>query len=122
MNNRHELLSLVDPEEPMKCLICGYNLHCRWTDTHGIGACLLCGTPYRIYHYEGNPKKRVDKPPKSLLNEEYVELTKRYWQETPGYGNFQGSSYEVATQEDVDACELWWSKQESLDTAKGDEE
>ena len=95
----------------MDCEICNGPLRCRWTDTHGIGACFHCGAPYRIYHYEDN--RRVEKPPELLLKQEWVELTRRYWQEvgrnvSPGFGNFPGSSYEVVTREDADSVNAWF--------------
>ena len=49
------------PDSPETvCIICGNGLRTRWTDTHGIGACVNCGCPYRLFHYEDN--KAVDKP------------------------------------------------------------
>ena len=92
------------------CVVCDEPLLYRWTDTHGIGACCRCGAPYRLYHYEDN--RRVEKPPELLLKQAWVPLTRCYWQEaqrnvSPGFGNFPGSSYEVATRADVDSVNAW---------------
>lgn len=95
-----------------KCSICGTEPHFRWTDTHGIGACLQCGAPYRLYHYDEN-QQRVDKEPELLILPEWLPLTKQYWNEThrnvaPGCFNFPGSSYEVASKEDFEENEKWF--------------
>ena len=99
----------------MECLICDAELRCRWTDTHGVGACLCCGAPYTLYHYED--KKRIDKPPKLEIKEEWKSTIKRYWEEnksncSPGAFNLPGSSYEVASLEDFNNFSEWMEKQE----------
>ena len=96
--------------EKTACVVCGSALCFRWTDTHGVGACTKCGAPYRIYHYEND--KRVERPPECLLLPEWVPPLTKYHAETgrncdPGAFNLPGSSYEVATQEDVDALDAW---------------
>ena len=88
----------------MKCLICDEPLACRWTDQFGVGACLCCGAPYKIL-----PR---DQEGQSMILEEWKPILKRYWEEKhrnvePGAYNFPGSTYEVATQEDVDSLEAW---------------
>jgi hypothetical protein len=99
--------------EKATCGICGdHPLGIRWTDTHGIGACLRCGAPCKVYHYEGD--KRVEKPVELLILPEFVALTKQYWTErhrnvAPGSFNFPGSSYEVATEEDFKSANDWWA-------------
>lgn len=97
----------------------------RWTDTHGIGACTICGAPYRLYHYdgEGADAKPVDKPPQLLIKPDFVALTKEYWGEhkrnvAPGAFNMPGSSYEVATSEDFRASSEWWKTHSPI--TKGD--
>lgn len=95
----------------LQCLICDEFLVCRWTDTHGVGACRTCGAPYTIYHYSDH-KRLPNKAPESLLIDGWVPLLRRYWQEhhrnvDPGAFNFPGSTYEVATQEDVGSINLW---------------
>lgn len=93
-----------------RCQICDWVYSFRWTDTHGIGACTTCGAPYKIYHYEGDGegKKRVNKPPQLLILDQYIPLTKKYWDESkknvaPGAFNMPGSFYEVATRDDAES-------------------
>jgi len=91
-------------ETTTKCIICNHSLLCRWTDTHGIGACIICGTCYKLYHYDENGK-RLNKPAEHTYFEEWIPILKKYWNENhklvdPGAFNFPGSSYEVAKQED----------------------
>ena len=40
--------------EHKRCEICGQCLVIRWCDYHGVAACVVCGSPYRIYHYDGS--------------------------------------------------------------------
>lgn len=100
-----------------ECVICGDGFRgFRWTDTHGIGACVNCGAPYTIYHYEGG--KRLDKPPECLIKKEFVEATKAYWEArrmnvAPGAFNFPGSSYEVASEEEFKSASEWWAAQKT---------
>lgn len=98
--------------EEFSCEICGMNVGWRWTDTHGIGACLECGAPYRLLHYDENGQY-VARPPTLLIKPAYLELTKLYWETehrnvAPGAFNIDGSSYEVATQEDFVAISVFW--------------
>lgn len=95
------------------CEICDDTLHFRWTDTHGIGACMTCGATYRIYHYEGN--KRVDREPSITLKPEWVDLHRRAYADLkcnvfPGAYNIPGSSYEVATKEEARRVDAWFKK------------
>ena len=93
------------------CAICNHPLKTRWTDTHGIGACLTCGATYRLFHYEDG--KPVDKDPTLTFYPEWVPLVKRYWEEAhrnvaPGaYNMGRRSSYEVATDEDFNSWVSW---------------
>ena len=95
-----------------KCLICENPLCFRWTDTHGVGACVRCGAPYTIYHYD-NDKKRVEKPPEITIKDEWLPLIKKYWEEnkrncSPGSHNSPRSRYEeVATKEDFEVFHNW---------------
>jgi len=94
----------------MKCIICDDEpMGVRWTDTHGIAACLMCNTPYRIYHYEND--KRVDKPATCLVSEEWVPFTREFWEERrrkiPHNLNMPGSSYEICTQKDFEFWNNW---------------
>lgn len=102
----------------MKCEVCDKEFVMRWTDTHGVGACLECGIPYTIYHYDEN-NTRIDKPPKLAVKLEWVPIFKRYWDEKklnccPGAYNFPGSSYEVATPEEFEAVEEWMECNKSI--------
>lgn len=104
----------------MKCECCDYELHVQWSDTHGIGACLTCGLPYRILHYEDD--KRVDKPPSVALSPVGVEIAKRYWREEHrrvfpaaydmGVGR-SGRSYSGASAEDCEKFGAWYKAHEA---------
>ena len=92
------------------CAVCQHAYGFRWTDTHGIGACVHCGAPYRLYHYEND--QRVERPPELMLAAWFVPFARRYWAEhhrncDPGAYNFPGSSYEVATHADFAAFGDW---------------
>lgn len=105
------------------CEICQTPLTFRWTDTHGVGACTTCGTPYRILHYEEG--KRVELPPMLMLVDSYVPFAVRYWNEhrrnvDPGAFNFPGSDYEVATREDFRLAAEWYeAHREEIEAAAG---
>ena len=60
------------------CAVCDSSLMCKWTDTHGIGACGTCGCPYRLYHYEND--QPVDKAPTLAVKEAWIPLAREYWQ------------------------------------------
>lgn len=109
----------------IQCGICEANFTFRWTDTHGVAACVNCGAPYRIYHYElvGEKTERVEKPPELLIAPEYLDLSKTYWREhhrniAPGIYNFPGSSYEVASKEDFQIANDWWKRNKPSVTEK----
>jgi len=97
------------------CVVCGATLYFRWTDTHGVGVCSVCGTPYRILHYDGD--KRVEKPPECQLLPEWIPIAQRYHSETGGMvapGDFdmgllggRTSTYSGATREDADKWNAW---------------
>jgi hypothetical protein len=98
------------------CIICGHGPGFRWTDNHGIGACVRCGAPYRLYHYEKDEEtgesKRVEKDPECLIAKYYIPFAREYWEAhhrncMPGAFNFPGSSYEVATRKDFECYKKW---------------
>lgn len=109
------------PADPV-CVCCGERLGVQWSDTHGVGACITCGMPYRIYHYEGpeGQQKRVDKPPEPSLNESGIDIAKRYWAEKHrrvfpacydiGIGH-NGYSYSGASPEDCKLFNEWYSRE-----------
>lgn len=96
------------------CAICGNELRVRWSDTHGVGACITCGLPYLIYHYEGDT--RVERPPAIAVKEEWVPIGLKYWQETHrrtfpaafdvmvGRG---GRSYSGASADEIEEFQSW---------------
>jgi len=63
-------------EARMKCDCCENDLAFRWTDTHGVGACIRCGLPYTILHYEGegSNRQRIEKPPEAALTSDGVSI------------------------------------------------
>lgn len=109
--------------EKNTCDCCGERFGFRWCDTHGIGACITCGLPYVIYHYDGpqGEQKRVEKPPECALNENGLEIAKRYWTEThrrvfPAYYDMgilggRETSYSGATEDDCRVFIEWYAKE-----------
>lgn len=97
----------------MNCEICDKeNPSFSWTDTHGIAQCWGCGTPYRLYHYEGegDESKRVDKPPELCVKLEYVPVLRAYHQQTKGIipsgYSFHGGQ-EMASVSDHEQFSAW---------------
>lgn len=103
----------------MNCATCGKELSYRWTDTHGIGVCLNCATPYKLLHYaaDGHP---LDLPPSPALDATGMAIAKRYWDETgkktfPGVYDFTGvhhrrgdATYSGATAGEIQAFDAWY--------------
>lgn len=108
---------------PRVCVVCGAAHGFQWSDTHGIGVCHYCATPYTIFHYEGegDDKKRVDKPPTCALDETGIALAKRYWAKTgrkvfPGCCDMgllghRDRTYSGATADDMQVFGDWYDKQ-----------
>jgi len=67
-------------DEPV-CVVCDEPLMCRWTDYHGEGACVRCGTPYQLLQYDEN-NKQLDLPPRCNIREDFIPHMRRYWAET----------------------------------------
>jgi hypothetical protein len=88
------------------CETCDRPLLFAWTDTHGVGQCTSCGTPYTIYHYEDHV--RVKKPPESCVADAWKPFLVQHWKETgrpiPSGYSFGIGGYEVANKKD---CEEW---------------
>jgi hypothetical protein len=100
-------------EQNMNCEICKTeNPSWAWTDTHGVAQCWKCGTPYRLYHYEGEGEatKRVEKPPELCVKAEYVPVLQAYWNENqriiPSGFSFPGGQ-ELASRSDSEAFSAW---------------
>ena len=106
---------------PAICAVCDAKAGYRWTDTHGVGACLNCGAPYQLFHYEkdaNGESNRIPSEPvwlsKCLIKPSWLAITRRYWREVgrnvnPGGFNFPGSTYEVATKEDFLSMNDWFA-------------
>jgi hypothetical protein len=95
------------------CEICEHRLSVCWRDQHGIAACVTCGAPYRIYHYDAD-HKRIDKKPELLLQSKWVPLMRRYWSEehrnvAPGAYMFVTPSREIA---DTECLSNWLERNE----------
>lgn len=104
----------MSERDGFRCVICDtQEPHFSWTDTHGVAQC-QCGTPYRVYHYEGD--KRVEKPPEHQLAPEWVEKCRAYWKETgrtiPGGFSFS-EGYERASQDDIRRWNEYWEAREA---------
>lgn len=105
--------------EQITCVTCDESRPSfRWTDTHGVAVCNRCGTPYRLFHYDEDDK-RVEKPPTVCLNDDGVQIARRYWAEAhrmvyPGcydMGIMRGSSsYSGATEDDAEAFGKWYEQ------------
>jgi hypothetical protein len=103
----------------MNCTVCTDALRFQWTDTHGVGVCISCGTPYTIYHYEND--QRVDQDPEIALSDYGVEIAKKYWADKQrrvfpgsydmgffGRAGRNGRTYSGATVDDVDEFNEWY--------------
>lgn len=97
----------------MKCEVCEKeNPSFAWTDTHGIAQCLQCGTPYVLYHYEGEggERRRIEKEPEIAIHAQWVPLLREYWGQMhriiPGGHSFLGGR-DLATEADVEAFSDW---------------
>lgn len=111
--------------ERQKCVVCSDDLAFRWTDTHGVGVCCKCGTPYTLYHYDEETKQRLDKPPEPALKESGIEIARRYWSERKrmvfpacfdmGILHSRECSYSGATSEDIQLFGDWYAAQSSPD-------
>ena len=104
-------------EERKKCEICGNELSFSWTDTHGVGQCTTCGSPYRMYHYDED-KKLIEKPPELQVKKEWIPVFRKYWNEfkrvMPSGFSFPqsyGTRYELATHDDEEVFFRWLEKQ-----------
>ena len=116
------------------CPVCDEPLSFRWTDRHGIGACLTCNAPWKIYHYEGEGDDRhhVEKPPECFILEEWIPVLRKYWEETksraPNACNIPGSRYEPCTDVEFEKWHDWLAehedelpKREDTDAEEADE-
>ena len=96
------------------CVVCDQKPVWAWTDTHGVAQCVHCGTPYRLYHYEGD--KRVEKPAECQAAPSWIPLLRRYRAETghmiPGGFSFD-PHYEVAQPDDFEAFNGWCDQNRS---------
>lgn len=104
----------------MNCSVCDKEFGFTWTDTHGVGVCIHCGNPYRIFHYENNIF--VDKPPSELLNSKEIELAKEYWTKYhrmvfPGEYDMgisnEKTTHSGATYEDAEQFYQWLKEKET---------
>ena len=105
------------------CLVCDRPISLAWTDSHGVAQCLICGAPYRIFHYEGegNDRHRVEREPKLLLNEESLPNHRQCCTETKAKMSAVGlqlsfpGGCDVASREDMAAITAWWKRQPTQD-------
>lgn len=122
-----EALEINQEIEKPQCLVCGSSpIYFRWTDSHGIGVCTTCGLPHRVFHYEGEEGnlRRVDKPPKTTITPGWVEVAKKYWEETKrrvfpgdhdmGLTRNQTATYSGATKEQNKAFWEWVKSHEDI--------
>lgn len=64
------------------CLVCDNNLLLEWTDYHGEGVCIRCGTPYQVYFYgeEESDGRIQDTLPMFTLRADLYDAMRDYWQ------------------------------------------
>jgi len=102
--------------EKAQCVVCRQPHSFRWTDTHGIAACSHCGMPYVLLRHDAE-NRRLHEPPSPALNEEGVEVARRYWAERkarvfPAYYDIgilsHGTSHSGATLAEVRAFNDWY--------------
>jgi hypothetical protein len=103
------------------CAICEQPYSFRWSDTHGIAACRVCGLPYRLLHYDG--ETRLEKPPEIAIRADWLDVGRRYWQETrqrtfPAAFDFirdrGGRSYSGASAEECELFSAWLDEHPEL--------
>ena len=111
--------------EALICDVCETRLSFTWSDQHGVGVCVTCGLPYRIYHYEehGGTSVRVDKPPTIAIRDAWMPIGKRYWLEMRrrvfpgafdmGFLGGRSHTYSGATRDDVQAWDSWLKTHEA---------
>lgn len=118
--------------ERPNCAVCDQPISVTWTDTHGVGACIRCALPYRIYHYEGD--ERVERPPSVAIEEAWLPLAREYWREKqrrvfPACYDMgierHGRTYSGASREDCELFDEWmtarksrWPEQRDAATSK----
>lgn len=113
------------------CITCALPFSFRWTDSHGVGVCSQCGTPYAIYQYDEN-NQRIDAPPACCLHEAGQEIATRYWAEVRdwvfpaafdmGFIGDRSSTYSGATREQIEKFHDWYDAQKDAPPAFSDVE
>ena len=108
----YDLMANEHVKKQHNCIVCGSELaaNVRWSDYHGEGICMTCGTPYQLLHYEND--KRVEKPPIINIKPEYIPKLQKYWNETHrpmSLGTYMGRNPEPENQK---AFYEWFDKQE----------
>jgi len=102
-----------------KCIVCDKDLVFRWTDSHGIGVCTICGMPYGLMNKtEGLAGYHEPEP---AMGDAGINLAKKYWKEKksrvfPGMydlGIMAGgvTSYSGATMLQIRQFEEWCALQ-----------
>lgn len=61
------------------CVACGYALRVTWTDYHGEGVCLTCGTPYQIIQYDTDDLPIRGALPLFALRSDMIPAMQEYW-------------------------------------------
>ena len=106
----------------INCEVCERGLSFTWTDTHGVGVCMCCGVPYRIYHYDEDNKRIPDKAPVPAITKKGLEIAKQYWSEKGqmvypgafdmGFLGGREATYSGATANDIEAFNDWYTTHE----------
>ena len=104
--------------EPTICAVCYTEARWAWCDQHGVAQCVKCGAPYRLFHYEGegDTRKRVERPPEMLLDDDDVAAARRCFADTGaklsavGMGLSFNGGYDVANTYDHERGAEWWAQ------------
>ena len=91
----YDLQANEELKEQDRCLICGKQLVCRWTDYSGEGVCISCGCPYQL-KWGSDEQKKEGNYPYIGLRDEWIPILKEYWEETHQF-TFLGMSFEERT-------------------------
>jgi ribosomal protein L37AE/L43A len=106
----------INDKTSHECEVCGSSLIVRWTDTHGVGVCRVCGLPYRVYHYDSEGH-RFNAPPECKIESWFLPFCRKYWAEKRmrilpgvfdlGFLSGRTSTYSGATREEINAWRDW---------------
>ena len=114
---------MFDPEDILfvkdSCCICGNDFAVEWSDYHGEGVCIVCGTPYQLYHYDANDKRIIGTLPMFALRSDFYHVLAEYWDEVGrnmGLGTYLGRSPYREQRQQFDE---WFKQSEWVELVEG---